>query len=152
MSLEIRPAEPSDRGAIVDLYLQLKRHHGALVPEAERYRVTDDRWAHMVLKDFDDPDVHFVVAHDKERLVAFARFYYEEKSIGIACEVETLVVDEEVRGQNVGNTLLAHVEELARSQLAAGMRVNVLHVNSQGRRFYEGLGYNPVAIRYAKKL
>ena len=106
----------------------------------------------MVLKDFDDSEIHFVVALEEGKLVAFARFFYEEKSFGTACEVETLVVDEDVRGRDTGKKVLAHVEELARSEGATGMRVNVLNVNADGRRFYEQLGYGPVAIRYAKKL
>ena len=145
-------AESGDRDSIVELYLQLKRHHSALVPEADRYKVTDERWAHMVLKDFDDPEINLVVALDEGKVVAFARFFYEEKSFGTACEVETLVVDEEIRGRNMGRMVLEHVEELARSEGATGMRVNVLNLNADGRRFYERLGYEPVAIRYAKKL
>jgi GNAT superfamily N-acetyltransferase len=148
----IRDASRDDRDAIVGLYLQLKRHHGELVPEADRYTVTDERWTHMVVKDFDDPVVHFIVAVEDGRPLAFARFFYEERSQGKACEVETLVVDEEVRGRRVGTAMLAHIEERARTDGATGMRVNVLDVNADGRRFYEGSGYETVAVRYAKKL
>jgi GNAT superfamily N-acetyltransferase len=122
------------------------------VPDADRYTVSDERWTHMVEKDFDDPDVYFVVALDEGRLIAFARFFYEEKSQGKACEVETLVVDEAVRRRQVGTAVLAHVEERATRDGATGMRVNVLDANADGRRFYERSGYDTVAIRYAKKL
>ena len=106
----------------------------------------------MVAKDFDDPGVHFLVAEDDARPIAFARFLYEEKSQGKACEVETLVVDEGIRGRRVGAAVLAHVEERARRDGATGMRVNVLNANADGRRFYERSGYETVAVRYAKKL
>ena len=106
----------------------------------------------MVEKDFDDPEVRFVVAEEDGRPVAFARFFYDEKPQGDTCEVETLVVAEEVRGRRVGSKILVHVEERARRDGAAGMRVNVLDVNSDGRRFYERSGYETVAVRYAKKL
>ncbi len=106
----------------------------------------------MVAKDFDDPEVHFMVAEADDRVLAFARFFFEEKSFGIACELETLVVDEEARGREIGITMITRIEERALSEGATGMRVNVLEVNSDARRFYERLGYEPVAVRYAKKL
>ena len=106
----------------------------------------------MVLDALDDPAQKFFVAEESGRPAAFARVYFEEKSFGMACEVETLVVDEDRRGGGMGDRLLLHLEKEAKKAGARAMRVNVLSVNDEGRRFYEGRGYAMVAARYGKDL
>ena len=106
----------------------------------------------MALDALDDPEQTFFIAELSDLAIGFVRIYYDEKSFGLACEVETLVVDDAFRGRGVGETLMEHVETEAREAGARAVRVNVLHVNDGGLRFYEKHGYRPVAVRLGKDL
>ena len=96
--------------------------------------------------------MHFLVATAESEVVAFARYRFSARTWGLACEVETLVVTEVHRGSGVGHQLMRRIESLATTSGASGMRVNVFNMNDRGRTFYESLGYDPVAVRYAKQL
>ena len=47
---------------------------------------------------------------------------------------------------------MKHVEEVGREHGVKGIRLNVLHVNEDGLRFYGGLGYTQTATRLGKSL
>lgn len=100
----------------------------------------------------DDSEQHFYVAERDASPIGFVRLFYEEKAFGLACEVETLVVDDSSRGAGIGDELIRHAEAMARESGAKAMRVNVFSVNEDGRRFYEERGYQMVAARYGKTL
>ena len=134
------------------MYVQLKRHHNALAPEVSRYDVTDEAWAGLVLDAMNDSEQHFYVAERDGKPIAFLRLFYEQKAFGLACEVETLVVDESSRRAGIGDELMSHAETVARESGAKAIRVNVFSVNADGRRFYEERGYRMVAARYGKDL
>ena len=151
--MKVRRADPkADADAISTLYVQLKEHHGALAPDAQRYAVTDEQWMTYVERSLADEAARFYVAARGGDVVGFVKLFFEERSWGLSCEVDTLVVDDAHRGRGVGTALMRRAEEIAREEGALRMRVNVLHVNSEGRRFYERDGYRTVAIRYGKKL
>lgn len=153
MNAKVRRADPErDADAIARLYMQLKKHHAALAPDAPRYAVEDETWERYARKSLEEEEPRFYVAVRSGEVVGFLKLFFEEKSWGLACEVETLVVDERVRGTGVGDALMRRAEEVAREEGALGMRVNVLHLNEEGRRFYERDGYRAVAIRYGKSL
>jgi GNAT superfamily N-acetyltransferase len=150
--VKIRRAGPDDAAVIASLYLQLKEHHSRLAPDSPRYSMDDEGWARYARQGLDDPDVRFYLALRGRDAVGFVRLFFEERSWGRSCEVETLVVDAGARGRGVGSQLMRRAEEVAREEGALGMRVNVLHTNVDGRRFYEQDGYRPLAVRYAKPL
>ena len=150
--MKVRRAGPDDVEAIASLYLQLKDHHRRLVPGSPRYEMDDDTWTAHARQGLEDPEKRFYVAQRGPEVIAFLKLFFEEKSWGRACEVETLVVDEHARERGVGHELMKTAEEVARQEGALGMRVNVLQLNDEGRRFYERSGYRTIAIRYAKPL
>jgi ribosomal protein S18 acetylase RimI-like enzyme len=150
--MKIRKASPADADAIAGLYLQLKRHHATLAPESPRYATDDDDWERYARAGLEDESKRVYVAARGPEVIGFVKLFFEQKSWGLACEVETLVVDEASRDRGIGHALMRHVEQVARDEGALGMRVNVLHVNKEGRRFYERDRYHTVAIRYGKPL
>jgi len=70
----------------------------------------------------------------------------------MSCEMDTLAVSESQRSSGLGSTLVEAAEDLAREVGARGIRANVLVANGRGRAFYERLGYEAMAVRYAKSL
>ena len=149
--MKIRRATVDDAEAIAALYVQLKEHHLELAPGLPRYDQPDEDWLEKTNTGLGDDNVRFYVA-EKLNIVGFIKLFFEEKSWGVVCEVETLVIDEEVRAEGIGTALMEHAEQLARDEGAIGMRVNVLRHNADGRRFYERDGYRPIAVRYGKTL
>lgn len=150
--MKVRRATADDAAAIAALFVQLKEHHVGLAPGLPRYELPDEDWAAHTDALLTDPNKRIYIAEQGPQVVGSAVVYFEEKPWGTACEVETLVVDEETRDQGVGTSLMNRIEEVARAEGALAMRVNVLHSNKQGRRFYERDGYRTIAVRYGKPL
>jgi ribosomal protein S18 acetylase RimI-like enzyme len=150
--MKVRRATPTDAEAIANLYVQLKKHHLQLAPATPRYEMPDEDWLRQTKAALDDPSKRFYVAARGGAVLGFVKLLFEQKSWGLSCEVETLVVDEEAREQGIGSRLMERAEEVARQQGAVAMRVNVLKSNADGRRFYERDGYRPIAVRYGKPL
>lgn len=122
------------------------------MPSAQRYQVPDEEWAKVARDALEDPEQYVDVATIQDRIVAFVRYHYGKKPWGKSLEVETLVVNEEYRGREIGRALMDHAETIGRAAGAKGARVQVLHVNDGGKKFYEGLGYGATSLRYAKTL
>jgi GNAT superfamily N-acetyltransferase len=150
--VRVRPASPSDHEAVAQLYVQLKRHQQELQPSNPRYTIADDRWAEVARAALEDPDVFVHVAEIGGRVVGFMKITYAEKPWGVACELETMVVDEKERGRGVGTRMLEKAEAIAHESGAKGMRIDVLIPNYGGREFYERAGYEAFAVRYGKPL
>jgi ribosomal protein S18 acetylase RimI-like enzyme len=95
-------------------------------------------------------DVTVLVASLDGLIVGFAKLSFADKPWGLACEIETLVVERHTRGHGCGTRLMRAAESCATRAGAKGMRVDVLLANEPARSFYEGLGYEPFALRYGK--
>ena len=150
--MKIRRARADDLEVIAALYVQLKHHHGRLAPNTPRYEMPDEDWTAYARAALADPSYRIYVAERGPDVVAFLKLFFEQKSWGRSCEVETLVVDDSVRDRGIGSALMERAEEVAREEGARAMRVNVLHMNHEGRRFYEHRGYRTIAVRYGKPL
>lgn len=109
-------------------------------------------WIEHARQGLADTVFRFYVAERGPDLIAFMKLFFEKKTWGLVCEVENLVVDERARDQGVGGSMMERAEELARQEGALSIRVNVLHANHEGRRFYVQQGYRAVAVRYGKSL
>ena len=149
--MKIRRAGVKDAHDIAKLYIQLKEHHLELAPGLPRYDQPDEDWLEKANRGLRDDSVRFYVA-EQMGVVGFVKLFFEEKSWGLVCEVETLVVDEQARAQGTGTELMRYAEQIARDEGAIAMRVNVLRHNAEGRSFYERDGYRPIAVRYGKTL
>jgi ribosomal protein S18 acetylase RimI-like enzyme len=148
--MEIRKARDSDARAVGDLYIQLQEHHFELQPHNPRYQVSPDRWLEIARTAINHPDDDVLVGEEERKVVGLARLRYEEKPWGLACQIETLVVDAQWRGRGIGTKLLQASEEAAARRGAEGMRVEVVVESDAGRTFYENLGYQALALRYGK--
>ena len=150
--MKVRRAADGDADAIAELYVQLKRHHLRLAPGTPRYELPDEDWGALALAGLADKNARFYVADLGGSVIGFVKLFFAERSWGLSCEVETLVVHEHHRAGGVGTELMTRAEQIGREEGAVAMRVNVLLTNADGRRFYERDGYRPIAIRYGKPL
>lgn len=123
-----------------------------IAPDQPRYQVPDEHWGDLARRALTEDRHRFDVAELDDSIVGFVRYFFDEKPWGPSIEVETLVVDEAHRRESVGAALMEHVEKVGRDAGVAGIRLNVLHVNEDGLRFYERLGYTQTATRLGKSL
>jgi ribosomal protein S18 acetylase RimI-like enzyme len=148
--MKIRKARLSDARAAGALYIQLQEHHFELQPHNPRYRVAPERWLEIARAAIEHPDDEVLVAEEDRRVVGLVRLRYEEKPWGLACQIETLVVNSAARGRGIGTQLLQACEEASARRGAQGMRVEVVVESNEGRNFYEHRGYQALALRYGK--
>jgi ribosomal protein S18 acetylase RimI-like enzyme len=150
--LSIRAATQEDTVALVELQLQLGKHHAGLDPENPRYQVDRIRWGDLIGNALSDRASRFLVAARGNDICGFVKITLVDKPWGTSAEMDTLVVDENVRGSGVGKRLVKAAEELARAVGARGVRANVLSGNTRGQDFYRRMGYDEIAVRFGKPL
>ena len=148
----IREATAADAEEITRLLAEMKRHHRELDPGSARFRVPIETLGASVRNGLDDPEVALIVADAGGGLAGFAKLRFVEKSWGRACEVDSLMVEEGARRRGLGAALMAAAEDRARRAGAAGMRLDVSLFNEEAAAFYEGLGYDRIAVRMGKAL
>ena len=86
---------------------------------------------------------HHVIGVEAQRvLVAFAHFF-ERPSIekGSDMIVQSLVVDDELRGSGIGRMLIEHIEHIARSKNCDSVTLSSQGSRSDAHEFYKRLGY-----------
>lgn len=137
----IRPARPEDAAAILALILRQAAFEGA----GGTVALTED----TIRADAFGPGRRFEVmlAEQAGIVVGLAVFFdsYSSWAGRPALMLHDLFVDHGARGAGIGRLLLAAVAREARERGCCRMDVNVLAWNAGARRFYEGLGFSPLA-------
>ena len=137
----IRPAAEADIPAILALYRQLDSALVAMQPEffCEGPREEDE-----IRKAIRADDADFLLAERGGAVVGFALVGYAGWTPEFSCvlphryaRLEDLAVDEAVRGQGVGNELLAAAKRWARNRRLEYLELNVLAQNENAIRLYE---------------
>ena len=150
--MKIRKAEERDIPRMGDLLLQVCRVHREGRPDLFRAggRKYDDEELRQLLK---DPERPILVALDDNDVVQGYAFciYQRHQGEGSFNDMTTLYlddlcVDENCRGQHVGQELYNAVLELARSTGCYNVTLNVWSKNESAMRFYEKCGLQPQKI------
>lgn len=152
MEATVRVATPEDAAPVGRLFADLKRHHQSLNPGNPRYGLDQEACERLTRADLVDPAVTILVAIIERGVRGFAKLIVEDKPWGLSCEVETLIVDESLRGRGIGTLLMEAAEKTGAEAGALGIRVNVLRLNERARSFYQRRDYEAIAVRYGKPL
>ena len=144
----IRPYEPSDEQAVVELVRELQRH------EAQFYdRMMPDRdigawYVTAILREAREAQGELLVALLDGRIAGYATLLADVSSeeerdeiIFTYAYVGDLVVEAAQRGKGVGRALLEECEKLARAAGRKWLRITVLAANDSARRVYEDFGF-----------
>lgn len=150
--VKVRAATLEDTKEIARLYMSLQRHHGRLQPANPRYKVANTKWREVARAAIENPKADVFVVEDGGTIIGMMKLSYADKPWGLSCEVDTMIVDSRRRNRGIGAVMLEAAERRAHDAGAAGLRVDVLIENYDGRRFYERAGYEPIAVRYAKRV
>jgi GNAT superfamily N-acetyltransferase len=114
--------------------------------------VAGTRWAEVARAAIENPKADVFVVEADGTTIGMMKLSYEDKPWGMSCEIDTMIVDSRHRNKGIGTVMLEAAERHAREVGAAGLRVDVLLENYDGRHFYERAGYDAIAVRYGKRV
>ncbi len=148
MFMVIRKAEERDIPEIKRLLLQVLNIHAEgrpdlFIPNTTKY--TDDELRELIA----DPDIVIFTADLGDKLAGYIfcmirkRLHNNNMHDITTLFIDDLCVDETIRGQHVGQQLLEHAEEYARSLGCYNITLNVWAFNDSAYRFYEKMGMRP---------
>jgi ribosomal protein S18 acetylase RimI-like enzyme len=136
------------------LWLSLFDHHQSVHPGP--YRARDDSWPHR-RRQYEawlaDPEAFAVVARQDGSAVGYALVAMHDGPDDSwptghrYAEVETLVVDPQVRGRSVGTALLDAVDSELRALGVDVLAIGVVDGNDEARRLYERRGFRPMVTK-----
>lgn len=104
---------------------------------AEQYISSAEQNMHNLSQDKETHGVYAAVT--EEGMIGF--LYVQYYAWNQLCQIHGLAVNPEFQRQGVASALVARAEEFARSKQARGIYVDTPTTNTNGRRFYEAIGY-----------
>ena len=136
--LRVRPATQDDLAAILALVAEDSMHYFA-----EPGEVTDNQRA--ALDEISaDPNQEILVGEIDGVVVCTAQVTWMRMLSadgGLYCQVEAVRTSAARRGQGIGATLMAHIEDEARRRGAARMQLTSNRERVRAHEFYERLGF-----------
>ncbi len=163
----IRPFEPRDREAVIDLKWEMSAFHAGLPITAasldQDYDCSRAAAAAAIARDLSYIETKggaLLVAEVDGRLVGYLSWYIDDRagSATIFPERRPLAyvagvsVTETERGQGIGTALLAHAEAQARAHGITRLGIGVRTSNTSALRLYEEFGFLGIELRMFKAL
>ncbi len=163
----IRPFEPRDREAVIDLKWEMSRFHEHLPPSDTQidrdYDHSRDAARAAIARDLSYIETKggaLLVAEVDGWVVGYLSWYIDDRagSATIFPERRPLAyvagvsVTETQRGQGIGTALLAHAEAQARAHGFTRLGIGVRTSNSGAVRLYEEFGFLGIELRMFKAL
>lgn len=156
--IAIRQARlPDDRPAFIAFIKGLQEYEGTF----EKNRRLDDTYAEESLAVLLDAAKHgmiFIAEDDEDRPIGWAVVFEEEGPVYVLEDerrfayISELFVEEALRGQGIGQALIAACEDWARTHGYATIRIGHLAANTRTGQMYEKAGYAPYAVQRRKRL
>jgi ribosomal protein S18 acetylase RimI-like enzyme len=140
--VKIRNAVPEDNDMIVKLIKDLNGSE-----DVRYFLLTSD-----VEKYLDQPDARILLAEENGISVGMISFFirFNLFHAGRVCQIEELVVKEEVQGRGIGGKLLEEVIKIARDQRCAEISVSTMFTNKRAISFYKNHGLIDEALLLEK--
>lgn len=155
-ALHVRPAEPRDAEAIVELMLEVQALHVAGRPDIFKPRGTEN--AAETRDRMQAPGSYMWVATVDSGIVgyAYARFSDEPenrwKFAARTFVLDQMGVKDGLRGQGIGRALWNAVLDAAKTARAKRVVLNVWSFNRAAREFYDRMGFESFHERLAVEL
>jgi GNAT superfamily N-acetyltransferase len=148
VALRVRPLELADAAAAVALVRE-----GSLTPEHEDPGRLEDYWAAARETRARRGDV--LVAELDGEVVGVCQvmvFPHFQHAGGWCCELESVYVRADRRGEGVGGALLARAEALARTNGCYRIQLTSRNVRTDAHRFYAAHGFEATSQGFKKSL
>ena len=155
--MDIRRATSTDLSGINNLLMQVLEVHHKGRPDLFKSKVkkyNDDELLNIIT---DDSRPIFVVTDDG-RISGYAFCVFQQNiNNNILTDIKTLYiddlcVDEQLRGQHIGQSLYEYVLDFARKEGCYNVTLNVWACNQGALKFYQKMGLNPQKIGMEKIL
>lgn len=156
--LSIRPYEPRDEAALLDLVRELQVHEGHVYDRMKPAAAIGPWYMDDLKQQCAEHDGTILVAEIGGRVVAYATIMTKVEADDIDelpftyAYVGDLSVTESRRGQGIGKAMLAECERRAKAVGTRFLRITALAKNTQARKTYERFGFGELLVRYEKKL
>ena len=147
MTIQIRALSPDDRAAWLQLWQGYQSFYKVEIADA----VTAKTWSRML--DPDEP-VHGALALLDGEAVGLVHFLFHRSTWSDVdiCYLQDLFVVPEVRGQGVGEALIAHVYEHAHAAGTAEVYWLTHETNTTAMKLYDRVATRDGFIQYSKTL
>ena len=104
---------------------------------AEQYISSAEQNMQHLSQDKENYGVYMAVIDEAAAGFLYVQYYAWNQ----LCQIHGLAVDPEVQRQGIASALVTHAEDFAKSKNARGIYVNILTLNTGGRKFYEAARY-----------
>ena len=150
-AVKIRRAEEKDIPEIDKLLNQVNLVHHKIRPDLFKIgrKYSDSQLKELLA---DDSRPVFAAVDEENRLIGYCMCAREQiKGDSIRTEVKTLYiddlcVDQEIRGQHIGQKLFEHVKQYAEENHFYNVTLHVWQGNDGAEKFYEAMGMKPQFI------
>ena len=139
----IRPAVESDERSVYDLITTLM---GFPLDRAAFHEV--------FVRNLHSKSVLYYVAESDGTIVGFGSLHIEPQlhHVGLAGEIQELVVHETVRSKGIGAELVSRLEEEAEKRGCVSIEVTTRKRWVDAQRFYKGMGFWQTHVNFTKEL
>ncbi|HYD54238.1 MAG TPA: GNAT family N-acetyltransferase [Gemmatimonadaceae bacterium] len=153
ITIEVRPAAPSDAPAIAAIAQEVHEFHARALPAVFRSPSRIVVTPQDVVRQLETPRHTVLVAFDDGELVGYAMAEEQEegalafKRPAIYLYVHVMGVTEGHRSRGIGRALLAALRDQAAARGLTGVTLDVYAFNTGARAFYEREGFAPLRER-----
>ena len=139
----IRPAVESDERSVYDLITTLMG-----------FSLDREAFHEVFVRNLNFESVLYYVAESNEAIVGFGSLHIELvlHHVGLAGEIQELVVNETVRNKGIGAELVSRLEEEAEKRGCVSIEVTTRKRWVDAQRFYERVGFRQTHVNFTKEL
>jgi len=139
----IRPAIQADERSVYDLITTLMG-----------FPLDREAFHGVFLMNLHSKSVLYYVAESGGAIVGFGSLHIELQlhHVGLAGEIQELVVHETVRSKGIGAELVSRLEEEAEKRGCVSIEVTTRKRWIDAQRFYKGVGFRQTHVNFTKEL
>lgn len=149
--MEIRIADTKDIDGITRLLYQVHGVHAEGRPDLFKKGGIKYNKSELLKILEDENRIIFIATSENNSVLGYIFCVFEETNPESTCEqhirtlyVDDLCIDENCRGQKIGQKLYAHAVEYAKKNDFYRITLHVWECNSSAKKFYEKLGLKPL--------
>ncbi|WP_457091016.1 N-acetyltransferase family protein [Microvirga sp. P5_D2] len=157
-SITLRAALPRDRNTVVELIHRLNVFEAELTGDRRRDYGAANAYYDDLMTRLSRRNGRIVLAESGSVVVAAMGFSLDQDAAYVTDNVRQhgtvtdLIVDEEWRGQGIGQTLLVEAERLTREAGLKRLVIGALVANERAERTYRQFGFQPYVTILTKEL
>ena len=141
--MSIRPSKESDEASVYDLITLLMG-----------FSLNRESFHDVFVQNLHDDTVLYYVAESDGCVVGFASLHIlpQLHHAGLVGEIQELIVQESLRGRDIGTQLVSRLEQEAQKRCCVSIEVTTKNYRVDAQRFYEHMGFSRTHVNFTKNL